>query len=403
MLLVAPHRLAFTLAMLLLVLGSLWWLAVQFDRTGGQLGLSYAVAPSIVHAAVMVYGFMPLFFAGFLFTAGPRWLNVPPPTAPQVAPALILQALGWLLWLPGAHTGMALASVGMGLALLGLGWMYLIFVRLVRQSQAADRSHGMTTAAAGVLGTLALGAAWLALLGGHMAAVRVAVLLGLWLFVVPTYMAVAHRMLPFFTANAVGVPAWRPRWVLGLMLGAAAFEAAVVLAETLGAGGPLWRGFRALVEAGLGGWLLWLSARWGLRASWPNRLLAVLHVGFIWLGLAFALSAGLHALALWRGALVLALGGLHALTMGFLGSVMLAMVSRVSLGHSGRPLKASGLVWALFWLLQAAVGLRLVGAAAGVSPGWMLAAAALWTGVMLVWAAVHTPWYMQPRRDGQPG
>ena len=99
----APHRLGFLLAVVVLVASGLWWALVQADRAGAGLGLGYAVSPSLVHAAVMSFGFIPLFFAGFLFTAGPRWLNRPAPTAAQVQPALLAQAGGWLVWLVAAH------------------------------------------------------------------------------------------------------------------------------------------------------------------------------------------------------------------------------------------------------------------------------------------------------------
>ena len=78
-LMLAPHRLSFFLAMVVLVASALWWGAVQVDRATGWLGLpyasGYAVSPTLVHSAVMVLGFIPLYFAGFLFTAGPKWLG----------------------------------------------------------------------------------------------------------------------------------------------------------------------------------------------------------------------------------------------------------------------------------------------------------------------------------------
>ena len=55
------------------------WALVQADRASALLNLSYAVSPSLVHATVMTFGFIPLFFSGFLFTAGPKWLGVPAP------------------------------------------------------------------------------------------------------------------------------------------------------------------------------------------------------------------------------------------------------------------------------------------------------------------------------------
>jgi uncharacterized protein involved in response to NO len=89
--------------------------------------------------------------------------------------------------------------------------------------------------------------------------------------------------------------------------------------------------------------------------------------------------------------------------MGCLGSLMLAMVTRVSCGHSGRALVADNLVWALFWVLQLAVLLR-IGASIHQAPGWLLMAAALlWVGVMAVWGTRLLSWLGRQRADGRPG
>ena len=108
-LMLAPHRLGFFLAMLLLMASGLWWALVQIDRVSGALALPNGVAPSLVHAAVMTFGFMPLFFAGFLFTAGPKWLHVEPWPVSRVMPPLLLQGGGWLVWLAGGSWGLLAA------------------------------------------------------------------------------------------------------------------------------------------------------------------------------------------------------------------------------------------------------------------------------------------------------
>ena len=90
--------------------------------------------------------------------------------------------------------------------------------------------------------------------------------------------------------------------------------------------------------------MLWLAVAWGLVQSLKIRLLAMLHIGFVWLGLAFVLGGASQLLGLASGVPVLGLGALHALSMGCLGSLMLAMVTRVSCGHSGRALVADNLV-----------------------------------------------------------
>lgn len=412
-LLLAPHRLGFALAVLLLLASGAWWALVQVDRVTGSLGLAYALSPSLGHAAVMSFGFIPLFFTGFLFTAGPKWLGVRGPEARALLVPLLLQAGGWLTWLAGLHGASALALLGGVLALLGLAWVVALFTGLVRASAQDDRLHARTVAVAGWLGVgslaLMLAAVWLQ---AHAVATA-AVLTGLWGFVVVTYLVVAHRMIPFFTSSAVPMhEAWRPFWVLWVLLGAVALEVAAVwmpmLMEWVG-GGSAGRGARAwmlglgLMELAAGSVILWLAFVWGLVQSLSIRLLAMLHLGFLWLGVSFVLAGVSQLMGLRMGTPVLGLGALHALTMGCLGSLMLAMVTRVSCGHSGRTLVADNLVWSLFWALQLAVVLR-IGAAVQQAPGWLvMAAALLWTGVMAVWGLRMLGWYGRPRVDGRPG
>ena len=406
-LMAAPHRLGFFLAMLVMVAASAWWLLVQAERAHGWPALAYAVPPSVTHAAAMVFGFMPLFFAGFLFTAGPKWLHVEPYDTPQVLPPLALQAAGWLLWLAGAHTGLGLALAGLALACAGLAWMYALFWRLILASPLQDRVHALAAGIGGIVGTLCLAGSGAALLAGQPALALALVRTGLWGCVVVTFVAVAHRMIPFFTSSALPmVEAWRPFWVLWLMLGVAAFEVLAVWVDYAAPSADAWPGWTVaviVVETACGGVLLWLALVWGLVQSLKIRLLAMLHVGFTWLGLSLLYSAASQALWLATGQAVLGLGALHALAMGFLGSLMVAMVTRVTCGHSGRALVADDLVWALFWLLQAAVGVRLLAAVQGM-PAWLTALAALlWLAVVGAWALRYGNWYGRPRTDGKPG
>ena len=398
-LLIAPHRIAFFLAVVLLIASSLWWALVLGARVGAPVPLAYALAPSLAHAALMVFGFMPLFFAGFLFTAGPRWLNVEPPTAQAVAAPLLLQAAGWLLWLAGAAWGEPLALAGCAVAWAGLAWMTALFLGLVRRSAAPEQVHARCIAAACVLGCACVAALGASLHAGRADLARAWVLTGLWGFIAVVFVVVAHRMIPFFTANALPmVQAWRPFWMLGLMLGALAAEAAAVWLP------DRWLIVRGALELGMGAVLLWLTWRWGLVQSLQNRLLAMLHIGFAWLGIAFALHGLAHVGASVTGAAAWTLGAQHALTMGCLGSLMLAMVTRVSCGHSGRALVADGLVWGLFLLLQAATVLRLAGAAPLAVAPWLLAfAALLWLVIMAVWGLRLAAWYGTLRADGKPG
>lgn len=408
-LMLAPHRLGFFLAMTVLVAAALWWGLVQLDRVSAALSLPYAVSPSLAHGAVMTFGFIPLFFSGFLFTAGPKWLGVEALETRRILAPLLLQAIGWLLWLAGAHLHGLTALAGLALACTGLSWMSVLFWGLIRRSQADDQVHARTVGGACVVGCLSLAGLGSSLLLGAPAVALACVLTGLWGFILVVYVSVAHRMIPFFTSSALPrISAWRPFWVLWLMLAVAAAEVAAVWIEL---GGPLpgaadtvWRLVRAAFELAAGGVLLWLAVVWGLVQSFKNRLLAMLHIGFVWLGLALALSGLTQGLGWMLDRSVLPLGPLHALTMGCLASLMLAMVTRVSCGHSGRALVADKLAWSLFWLLQAATVLRIVAAAPFAFAAWLLLAVALlWAGVMAVWGVRLGNWYGRLRADGRPG
>lgn len=408
-LLLAPHRLGFFLAMVMLVLAALWWALVQLDRVSAALSLPYAISPSLVHGTVMTFGFIPLFFSGFLFTAGPKWLGVAPLAPRQLLAPLLMQATGWVLWLVGAHLNGLLALTGLVLACAGLVWVTALFWSMIRRSQAEDQVHARTVGVACIVGCLSLLGVALSLLLGAPAVSRAFLLTGLWGFIVVVYLSVAHRMIPFFTSGALPlIDAWRPFWVLWLMLAVAAFEVAAVWVEfdgpPAGKAGTVWTVARGAFELLAGGVLLWLAVVWGLVQSFKNRLLAMLHIGFLWLGVALFLGAVSQGLSVWQGGPVLALGSLHALTMGCLASLMLAMVTRVSCGHSGRALVADQIAWSLFWLLQVATLLRIGGAAQSALAGWLLLAAALlWASVMGVWGVRLGVWYGRLRTDGRPG
>ncbi|TNF62769.1 MAG: NnrS family protein [Burkholderiales bacterium] len=401
----APHRLAFALAMLVLVAAGLWWGLVQWDRFTGHLGLRYAVSPTLTHAAVMSLGFVPLFFAGFLFTAGPKWLAVEAPTARQLLPALLLQLGGWWLWLAGAHLHALMAVAGLALAGLGLLLMYARFWRLLLRSPAPDRLHAKVVAFAGAVGVLSLAGLLLAMPAGRLDLGMALVRGGLWGFVVVTYVAVAHRMIPFFTSSAVPmIEVWRPFWVLWALLAMVAMEWLSVWAEWAGwPSGREWMLVRGLLELAAGSVILWLAFAWGLVQSLRIRLLAMLHLGFVWLGLSFVLAGLSQLLGLRTGMPLLGLGALHAMTMGFLGSLLLAMVTRVSCGHSGRLLVADTLVWALFWVLQLAVVLRIVAVLLPEPTAVTALSALLWVLVCTLWGARLLGWYGRPRVDGRPG
>ena len=404
-LLAAPHRLGFFAAALMLACTALWWATVLLARAAG-LSPAWAVSPAAAHALLMSVGFMPLFMVGFLYTAGPRWLGQPEVSARSLLAPVLAMLLGWSLVLPGIHLDAAWAGAGM--ALVAVGWSRLSwrFVTMLRASRVPDRSHARIVALACWVGAATMWIAAGALAAGAETVLRSATQVAIWCFVATVFAAVSHRMLPFFSGSALPwLDAWRPMWLLWAMVAALWLEAPFAVAQ-------LWwwplpaalRWAQVAVEVPAALMLLWLALRWGLVRSLKTRLLAMLHGGFMWLGLAFALAAVSHALmALTEGAQALGLAPTHALTMGYLGATLFAMATRVSSGHSGRSLAADNTAWALYWVLQAAVLLRVIGALwpAGATQFTVLAVLA-WATATVGWALRYGNWFVRPRVDGRP-
>lgn len=392
----APHRVFFFAAALQIVLVSAWWAAALAARAAGYAPeLAPGLAPATVHAFLMIYGFFPLFIFGFAFTAGPRWLGRPAPARGEyMAPAILAAAGAWLM-LPAFHLGAVAAANVLLLPLIAWLWLLARFVRMIVASDAPDRTHAMLVAAA--LGNAVAGllAARLWLLTGSPSWAGVMETVGIWGFLVPLFAAVTHRMIPFFTANVDPfIKPWRPAWTLAVLAGGAYAHGVLVVA---GLAPWTW-----IVDVPAGALAAFLAWSWGLARN-SNRLLAMLHVGFAWLAVTWLLHALQSALAL-AGVAALGLAPVHALSIGFLASLTLAMVSRVSCGHSGRTLAADRLTWTVFLLLQAAAVTRVAADLfTGAYAALLVAAALLWLACFAAWTWRYLPYYWRPRADGKPG
>jgi uncharacterized protein involved in response to NO len=406
----APHRPAFLGGMLMLIGVSGWWsLLLVAPQLGASLPTS--MPPMMVHGFVFAASFMPLFMTGFLFTAGPRWLDVAAPSARSLRWPVLVHLAGVGLMVLGSLTDTGITAFGA--LLLAMAWtaVGVGFAGLIRASRARDKLHAkcvMTFWAVGI-GCALLFACGLGI--RQPSVVAAALWLMVFGFITPIYATVAHRVLPFFTSNAVArVVPWRPNWALALLLAALLLFGALQLAARLDLLAPRPTAWLTLVAVGPAALLLALLAlRWGLLQSLRGpslRLLAMLHLGFVWSVLALLLATADAALVLADagGGVRLGLAPLHALTMGFLGGLLFAMATRVICGHGGIPVVADGPVWTLFCVLQAAVLLRVAGSVWPPYAALLSAAAALvWTVVWLAWAARYLPVLVRPRRDGRPG
>lgn len=375
---IAPHRLYFFLgALAVLILFVWWWRQV----------VSEAMAVPL-HALVMPLGVFPLFILGFTFTAGPRWLSVESADHYFLLHGgtyfcgllLVLFAAG-LGWYPLRTSGFVLMLA----AWFAVTWRW---AGLIRISKALDKKHPLSILIAMLGGMAALLAAafWSA---GDEDAWLVSRLCAFFGFLLPVFLTVCHRMLPFFSSNVL-IPyvAWRPYWLLGVWLGGCWL---LILAGLTG-----WRYLEAFSAGVLSLSFVFTSWRWGIFRSMQNRMLAMLHLSFAWLAVVFGLQAA--------GALGVAVGSapIHALGLGFMGTMLVGFVSRVSYGHSGRPLQVSNGLWALYLGLHLAAMLRIV-ASLLVIPSLLTVSATVWLLLIAIWIAMMLPVYLKARADGQPG
>lgn len=393
----APHRILFFAAAVQILLAGAWWAAVLVGRAMGMpVALPTDLEPGRVHAFVMIYGFFPLFIFGFLFTAGPRWLGRPAPERREYAAPTALAAVGAWLMLPALLAGGKIAAGALVVPIVAWTWMLARFVGLIRASTGGDRTHPVITALALAGGIVGLVVARRWLLTGSASAAQAMEAIGLWGFLVPLFATVTHRMIPFFTANVVPrlIP-WRPLWTLAILVAGSLAHLGLVLS---GLSPWTWA-----VDAPVGAVALFLTWRWGITHSFANRMLAMLHMGFAWLAATWLLHAMQSAAAL-AGRAALGLAPLHALSIGFLASLTVAMVSRVSSGHSGRGVCADRLTWNVFVLLQATSLARVAADLfTGAHTALLAAAALLWLACFAAWTWRYLPYYWRPRADGKPG
>jgi uncharacterized protein involved in response to NO len=139
-------------------------------------------------------------------------------------------------------------------------------------------------------------------------------------------------------------------------------------------------------------------AQWQGHRTLRDPIVWILHAAYAWLpiGLAMkslALLAGVAAAAFW----------LHALTIGALATMILGVMTRVSLGHTGRSLQLHRLTVLAYLLLSASVLVRVFGAA-GSWPNYatvIVASAALWTAAFASFLWVYAPILLAPRVAGR--
>ena len=342
------------------------------------------LAPAVWHGHEMLFGFTVAVIAGFLLTAAQNWTGIRTPSGAPLAALFVLWLAGRLGFLiPGLSTEVV--------ALVDLAFLPVLALVLAWPIIQANQFKNypfpvmlLVLAAANALVHLeALGWAATASLGLHLAT-----------YVVVTMMVVmGGRVVPSFTDNKLQTRARRWKlieWLVPVVtLGA--LLAALIAPVSL---------VTALVAATAATVHLIRLAGWYTHKFWSVPLLWILHLGYAWIAVGFAL------LALWAAGMDTAAdGSLHAFTAGGIGVLTLGMMARVSLGHTGRLLEAPPVMMPVFVAINLAALIRVAVPMlfpAAYAPS-MAVAGSIWVAAFAVFVAVYAPMLLRPRVDGKPG
>lgn len=397
----APHRVMFFGGAVQAIAAMMWWLIELVTRYGvaGQ-PFAWSIAPGAAHAYLMIYGLFPFFMFGFLMTTYPRWMNGKEIPAQRYVPAFILLMLGTMGFYVGLLISHHILSIAIFSTLLGWGVALYALLRVLLDTPPSDKRHPKIIFAALSMGWCGLLAFLIWLLSDNPSWLRYSIQVGLWLFLLPVFASVTHRMVPFFTSSAlphlqVARPVW-PWWVI------LTFSVTHGLLQFADAPAWLW-----LCDIPLAVAAFYLTYAWRSRHTLHIPLVGVLHIGFAWLCIAMLLFGVQSFMLLFnRGsALIWGLAPLHALTIGCFATILIGMATRVTLGHSGLPMKADRPIKLMFARMQLVALLRVL---ADMLPMqgryWLyLAAAIIWLACFSPWLLRFLPIYWRARADGRPG
>ena len=375
------------------LLGAAWAVAAL---AAVLAALAFGAWPSVApplgrwHGHEMLFGFAAAAIAGFLLTAAPTWTGTPPTRGASLAALAALWLAGRAVMLPwlGMHdSAWALIDAAFFPALALAVGIALVRARNYRNFQFMLFLLLLTVA--DVL-FLAAQLGWIEPL--RFDPLRLVVNLVTLMIAV-----VGGRIVPLFTRSALlarGAKAaitplpWLDRAAIAAVV--AVLVGDVMLPDTPAAG------WLAVLAAALNGARM---SRWHGHRTLAMPIVWVLHAGYAWLPIAFALKA------MWLlTATPWAVNWLHALTAGAVGTMVLGVMTRVALGHTGRPLVVAKPIAAAYVLVFAGAALRI--AAPIALPAHyveiMSAGVIAWAAGFAIFLAVYVPILIAPRADAAP-
>jgi len=308
-------------------LAILVWLPMFY----GEITLTSGFGPRDWHVHEMLYGYLPAVITGFLFTAIPNWTGRLPIQGTPLKVLVIVWTAGRLCVTFSAETGWLAAM------LVDASFLSLVALAAAREILAGRNWRNLNVVMLVLL-----------LLAGNVAfhleahfhgAADIGIRIGIAV-VVLLISLIGGRIVPSFTRNwlvrenpgRLPVPFGRFDMIV-VAIGALALASWIVIPESQLTGA-------ALALAGL--LHLVRLVRWAADRTWRERLVLILHIGYAFVPAGFLLTAASAF------GLVAAGAGIHAWMVGAAGVMTLAVMSRATLGHTGRQLTASVTTQAIY-------------------------------------------------------
>ncbi|WP_434985852.1 NnrS family protein [Vreelandella zhaodongensis] len=377
----------FLLAALFSVVSLLVWLAFWH----GTILLRPYGGLVFWHQHEMLFGFAAAVVAGFLLTAVRNWTGLP---SLNGGPLLGLVVL-WLL-------GRGLMAFPMGLPewmllTLDLAFLPVVTVVMARLVITAKSWRNLIFVPVLLLFATANLAMHLGVMQGDADLIRHAAYLAV-LLITLMMTVIGGRVIAMFTANRLSRTKPEPIPLLeGVTLASTAGVVVLQLVVLLGVAMPASLMAGVMLLAALANSVR--MARWGGLHSWREPLLWGLHGSYACIPLGLIMW-GLALMGLMRVEIAV-----HALTIGGMGTMMLAMMARVALGHTGRPIRTlPGIGVALGLMLIAALVRSPVLALFPQITHWTYTLSIIfWCLAYAIFLAHYTWPLMQARVDGQDG
>jgi uncharacterized protein involved in response to NO len=356
--------------------------------SGTPLGSNWP--PTLWHGHEMLFGFLGSAVAGFLLTAVPSWTGQ---KGVAGRPLVVLAGVWLAARLMIATSGWWPAPL---LAAADLSFLPVLAF-LVGAPLLRPRNRNAVL-------LVALGVLWLTDLIFHVALIRKnPVLAGHSLnigidIVLTLVTVIGGRIVPAFTAAAL-----RQQGVQGAVQSRLVLTVSAIVAMLLVTLGDIFwpdshiagvvAGIAAIVQGAR-------LVQWRTLRTLRQPIVWILHLAYAWLPIGLALKA-----AAMLGGYAIAAFWLHALAIGALTTMVTAVMTRASLGHTGRPLIVHPLTTVAYALLTAAAVVRVFGLSGfGLRFPWVVVVSALfWTTAFALFVGVYLPILWGPRADGKPG